>query len=186
MTWLSKHATVPHPFRHGRTCSGHPRLWFASVLRITRRYPTQTWHDETRAIMGNNAVTNRDKRFVKADFKKLASADCHNFTDENLNKVPAEQGVYVIYSPHKKKVVHVGRTYRGKAGLRQRLKNHIHGSSSFTLVYLKRRGKKLKRGYKFQYLPLPNRSWRRCALLEAYATGNLCPAHIGKHRRKRA
>lgn len=129
-------------------------------------------------------MTSRDKRFVKADFKKLTSANCYHFSDDNLNKVPSKQGVYIIYSPHTKKVVHVGRTYRGKAGLRQRLKNHIHGSSSFTLVYLKGRGKKLRRGYKFQYLPLPRKAWRRCALLEAYATGFLCPVHIGKHHGK--
>ena len=42
-------------------------------------------------------------------------------------------GVYIIYSPNGR-VTHVGRTVRGKRGLRQRLNNHLHGASSF--VYL--------------------------------------------------
>lgn len=128
---------------------------------------------------------NRDQKLVKADFRRLKSAGRRAFSKKELNDVSPEQGVYIIYAPRAKKVVHVGRTYRGKAGLQQRLKNHLHGSSSFTAEYLKGNGKKLLGGYKFKYLPLPYRAWRRCALLEAYATGVLCPAHIGKHHSKK-
>jgi hypothetical protein len=90
---------------------------------------------------------------------------------------PNKQGVYLIYSPGSKKVVHVGRTYRGTAGLRQRLRNHLHGSSSFTQEYLEGHGRKLREGYTFRCLPVT--SARQRALVEAYATGYFCPAHIG-------
>src|SRR5437667_346264 len=125
----------------------------------------------------------RDQKFVEEDFLKLKNEDRHAFpTHGTLNNVPKKQCVYIIYSPRKEKIVHVGRTYRGTAGLRQRLNNHLHGSSSFTIGYLKGHGKKLRNGYTFRYLPLP--AWRRRAFLEAYATGVLCPIHIGKHQRK--
>jgi hypothetical protein len=130
-------------------------------------------------------VSGRDKVFVKKDFIRLMKAKRFRFSKEDLRAVPVQQGVYVIFSGNN--IVHVGRTYRGKAGLRHRLKNHLHGSSSFTLEYLKGDGKKLKRrSYTFRYVALPQSSWRRCALLESYATGYLCPAHIGKHHRRNA
>jgi len=44
---------------------------------------------------------------------------------------PNGQGVYVIYDPLGN-VAHVGRTPSGSGGIRQRLKNHLHGASSFT------------------------------------------------------
>jgi hypothetical protein len=90
---------------------------------------------------------------------------------------PARQGVYVIYSPRVWKVVHVGRTYKGTAGLRQRLKNHMHGSSSFAREYFKGHGSTLRNGYAFRCLPVTSRRLR--ALLEAYAIGRLCPSHTG-------
>lgn len=122
---------------------------------------------------------NSEKKAVRADFLKLTNAGRYHFSPEDLDKIPIKQGVYIIYSP-REHVVHVGRTYRGRKGLQQRIKNHLHGSSSFTIEYLKGRGDKLKNGYTYQYLPLKN--WRRRAFLEAYATGFLCPAHIGKNQ----
>jgi hypothetical protein len=134
-------------------------------------------------LEGANVPMNLNQKHVKTDFRKLINADRCTFPpQETWEKIPNKQGVYIIYAPRIKKVVHVGRTYRGKAGLRQRLKNHLHGSSSFTVEYLKREGKKLRSGYTFRYLRL--RPWRRRALLEAYATGSLCLAHIGKHHRE--
>jgi hypothetical protein len=84
--------------------------------------------------------------------------------------------VYIIYK--EEVVLHTGRTLRGKDGLQQRLKNHLHGSSSFTVEYLKGKGATLREGgYTYQYLELGDS--RKRALLEAYAIGTLCPEHLG-------
>lgn len=89
--------------------------------------------------------------------------------------VPKEHGVYVIRKNIK--ILHVGRTQTAKDGLQQRLYNHLTGSSSFTIEYLKRDGKRLRSGHTYQYLIVKNP--RNRALLEAYATGKMCPAHLG-------
>ena len=89
---------------------------------------------------------------------------------------PTNHGVYIIY--RKEEVLHVGRTIRGREGLRQRLKNHLHGKSSFIRACLKGNGSKLReKHYAFQYLEIPDP--RERALLEAYSIGILCPKHIG-------
>ena len=88
----------------------------------------------------------------------------------------SKPGVYIIRKGET--VLHVGRTLRGRDGIHQRLKNHLHGSSSFTNEYLKGNGAALREdGYTYQYreLEVP----RKRALLEAYAVGTLCPEHIG-------
>lgn len=95
---------------------------------------------------------------------------------------PTDLGVYVICSPHKK-IVHVGQTQRGKAGIRQRLLNHLYGQSSFTEHYLDGEGSRLRKGYTFRCLIVRNARLR--ALLEAYAIGQLCPAHIGTGQAER-
>lgn len=87
-----------------------------------------------------------------------------------------EQGVYIIYDP-KGEVVHVGRSVRGRNGLYQRLRNHLRGNSSFTKQFLNGDGSKLRSGYKYKYKVIPNPRTR--ALLEALATGRLCPKHLG-------
>lgn len=89
---------------------------------------------------------------------------------------PDAHGVYVIRDA-KRQVVHVGRTLRGRAGLRQRLRNHLAAQSSFVLVHLRGDGKKLRDGFTFQYLEVPNDRDR--ALLEHYATAWHCPIHLG-------
>ncbi len=89
---------------------------------------------------------------------------------------PREPGVYVIREGET--VLHVGRTLRAKGGLHQRLKDHLHGSSSFTDKYLKGNGAILRdSGHTYQYLKVEDPRLR--ALLEAYAVGSLCPKHIG-------
>ena len=119
----------------------------------------------------------REQKIVRALFTELQSTKIMHFPKPRQRlDVPDEQGVYIIYSLSKK-VVHVGRTYRGTAGLRQRLNNHLHGSSSFTNVYLKGHGRRLRRGYTFRYIAI--RSSRHRALVEAFASGYLCPAHLG-------
>jgi hypothetical protein len=40
---------ITHPHRHGRTCSGHPRLWFAARLKdVDAR--DERGHDENRSL----------------------------------------------------------------------------------------------------------------------------------------
>jgi len=89
---------------------------------------------------------------------------------------PSKLGVYIIRN--EEVVLHIGRTLRGRNGIHQRLKNHLHGSSSFTNEYLKGKGATLREdGYTYQYLALEDP--RKRALLEAYAVGTLCPKHVG-------
>jgi excinuclease UvrABC nuclease subunit len=88
----------------------------------------------------------------------------------------SKPGVYIIRK--EETVLHVGRTLRGRDGIHQRLKNHLHGSSSFTNEYLKGNGAILREdACTYQYLELEDP--RKRALLEALAVGTLCPKHIG-------
>ena len=86
------------------------------------------------------------------------------------------QGVYVIRNP-RKVVVHVGRTVRGKSGLQQRLRNHLAAQSSFVQASLSSEGARLRDGYTYQCLEVPNDRAR--ALLEHIATAWHCPKHLG-------
>src|SRR5438477_475587 len=66
---------------------------------------------------------------------------------------PDRHGVYIIYAP-RGAVLHVGRTSRGKKGLRQRLNSHLHGNSSFTIQFLRGRGSKLRAKHKFAFVEI--------------------------------
>lgn len=90
--------------------------------------------------------------------------------------VPDKHGVYIIFSPSRT-VLHVGRTVRGKRGLRQRLNNHLHGASSFAIRHFGGKGSSLRGRHRFAYLEVTNARTR--ALLEAFAVGSLCPKHLG-------
>jgi hypothetical protein len=90
--------------------------------------------------------------------------------------VPDKHGVYIIYSP-RGVVLHVGRTLRGKRGLRQRLNNHLHGASSFTIQHLEGNGVQLRGSHRFSFLEIADPRTR--ALVEAFAVGSLCPKHLG-------
>src|SRR5438105_3790623 len=92
--------------------------------------------------------------------------------------VPNTHGVYVIRT-RSRHPVHVGRTYRGKGGLRHRLLDHMGNRSSFCNVYLNGKGNRLRRGYTFQFLEVSNDRDR--ALLEYLATAWHCPRHLGVH-----
>jgi hypothetical protein len=119
----------------------------------------------------------QEQEDVRALFKKLLVQPKESFPKVGLKlNTPDTHGVYLIYD-QAETVVHVGRTVRGKLGLTQRLRNHLQGNSSFTVSYLKKDGSKLRQGYMFRYLEVPNPRLR--AILEAYATGCLCPVHIG-------
>lgn len=87
-----------------------------------------------------------------------------------------KQGVYVILDT-KNRIAHVGRTLRAKNGIAQRLNNHLHAASSFTVHHLKGDGNKLRGKYRFKYIEVRNDRAR--ALLEAYAIAKLCPKHLG-------
>lgn len=114
---------------------------------------------------------------VRALYRRLLAAKQIAFpiARERL-KAPSAHGVYLIRSP-RGTVLHVGRTVRGKHGLRQRLTNHIHGASSFTKQHLQGKGAKLRGTHTFSFVQVSDARLR--ALLEAYAVGNLCPKHIG-------
>jgi hypothetical protein len=116
------------------------------------------------------------KAMVERLFEKLSSQKKRPFPPARGRlDAPKRQGVYVIRKGAK--VVHVGRALGGNNGRHQRLMNHLHGASSFATEYLKRSPNRLRKGYTYQCLVLGNRRAR--ALLEAYATGNLCPADVG-------
>ena len=87
---------------------------------------------------------------------------------------PGRGGVYVVYNPQGQ-AVRVGRaTSRG--GIAKRLRDHMAAASSFSTQYLKGDGGRLRGRYTYRALAVSNRRHR--ALLEAYATGHLCPAHL--------
>lgn len=98
------------------------------------------------------------------------------YVEDLTHPVPNAQGVYIIYNLHGV-VFHVGRTVRGRGGLRQRLNNHLRGRSSFVKDFLDGKSRSLRGKYQFQYIKVKND--RQRALLEALATGKLCPQHLG-------
>ena len=117
-----------------------------------------------------------EKEIVQLLFEKLCEQPSLPFPEERKTlNAPYEQGVYIIRKGSE--VLHVGRTPRGRGGLHQRLSNHLHGSSSFTKQYLNGAGDKLRQGHTYQCLAIADS--RQRALLEAYAIGMLCPAHLG-------
>jgi hypothetical protein len=119
----------------------------------------------------------RERKEIESLFKKLNQRPKTLFPKARERfRVTEKQGVYVIRDP-RQRVVHVGRTQRAKHGLRQRLKNHLHGLSSFTHEYLRKDGSKLRGKYTFQFFEVRNE--RRRALLEYFATARLCPLHLG-------
>jgi len=118
-----------------------------------------------------------EQQTLKRLFAEITHAPLQTFPNrrERLN-APKRRGVYVIYTP-RGNVAHVGMTPRAQEGIYQRLRDHMSGNSSFTIQHLKRKGSKLRGRYTYRCIVVKNRRHR--ALLEAYATGLLCPAHIG-------
>jgi excinuclease UvrABC nuclease subunit len=114
---------------------------------------------------------------IESLFEQLKKQKAYPFPQANepLN-VPSTQGVYVIRNSAGQ-VVHVGRTLRGRSGLNQRLKNHLRGQSSFVQSHLEGKASKLRDGYTYQYLEVPDD--RKRALLECLAIASHCPEHLG-------
>jgi len=120
----------------------------------------------------------RDFRTVEVLFRKLRRSRRRVFPQKKSQLGASKrQGVYLIYNK-RGRVVHVGRTPRARGGIRQRLHDHLSDRSSFTTKYLKRKAYRLwKERFQYQYVVVSSR--RRRALLEMYAIGRLCPAHLG-------
>ncbi len=114
-------------------------------------------------------------------FEKLTSSKFYIFPLKGKITVSEKHGVYIIYSP-KNEVLHVGNTPSGRKGLNQRLYNHISCTGVFYDKYLKPNKIKMRGTHKFKYLEV--KDIRQRALLEAYAAGNLCPAHFGTGEKK--
>ncbi len=122
-------------------------------------------------------MSSREKNAVVRLFNKLTKAPLEFFPEPHQRLIaPDQRGVYIIYSP-RGKVLHVGRTPRARGGIAQRLRNHLYTTSSFSKRFLKGKGHLLRGKYKFRCLIVD--SSRKRALLEAYAIGRLCPAHLG-------
>jgi hypothetical protein len=127
--------------------------------------------------VGGTPMSNRERNAIRTLFTKLRRSRLEKFPEPHGRlKASDKQGVYIIYDP-RGKVLHVGRTPSGAGGIRQRLGNHLHNASSFTNKYLKGHGEKLRGTHSYRCSVVENQ--RRRALLEAYAIGYLCPAHIG-------
>jgi hypothetical protein len=118
-----------------------------------------------------------ESRIVEELFGKLCKQEKQPFPKkyQSLN-APLKMGVYIILKDET--ILHIGRTYRAREGIHQRLKDHLVGSSSFKKKYLKGNGATLREeGYTYQYFELEDP--RKRALLEHYAIGTLCPKHLG-------
>ena len=118
-----------------------------------------------------------DQRVVKELYAALLKEARRTFPAVGGSlDAPEERGVYVIYGP-RNDALHVGSTPKGQRGIVKRLRDHMAAASSFTRTYLDGNGAVLRNGYSYQYVVVENPRLR--ALLEAYAIGDLCPAHIG-------
>ncbi len=121
-----------------------------------------------------------ERVLVESLFDRLNLAPLSPFPERGQKlEAPQTHGVYLIRD-RKETVVHVGRTVRGRNGLAQRLGNHLRGQSSFSREFLKGEPEKLRRGYTFQFIEVPDD--RERALLEHFATAWHCPVHLGLGR----
>ena len=84
--------------------------------------------------------------------EKLIEMDWSVFPEDGETlSASSNRGVYLIANLDQK-VLHVGSTPRGKNGIHQRLKNHLHGKSSFARQYLIPQGLNLRAGYLYCYI----------------------------------
>jgi hypothetical protein len=134
--------------------------------------------------MGDILNAREQRRYCKAvdrAYLKLLEAPLIRLPASRRDiDAPETQGVYIIYGDYNR-VLHVGKSARGKKGLLQRLKNHWDGKSSFVGSYLDRDATALRAGFKYRYLEIDDARSR--ALLEMYATAKLCPLHLGLNDR---
>jgi len=119
-----------------------------------------------------------EREEIETLFERLNEQKEYPFPKAGVPLVVSDKpGVYVIRD-EARKVVHVGRTVRGRGGLKQRLNNHLRGQSSFVKdSHLNGDGSRLRGVYTFQVLSVDDS--RQRALLECLAIARLCPEHLG-------
>lgn len=122
-----------------------------------------------------------EKIRIKRLFERLVRSECCPFPASGVVRLPRKHGVYVLRTS-RGRVLHVGRTVRHTDGLFNRVNDHLRGRSSFVVDHLLGKRELLRRGCGYQFVIVSNARTR--ALLEAYATGMLCPAHLGTGARK--
>ena len=121
-------------------------------------------------------MQDKEESAIKELLANLLLEPCHIFPARGVKlEASNRKGVY-IYSPQDE-VLHVGSTPHAKGGLGQRLRDHLHGNSSFTVRHFDGDGSRLREGYKYRYIEID--SGRQRALVEALGIGQLCPVHIG-------
>ncbi len=119
----------------------------------------------------------REQQDVRRRFARLMRAKRYRFPSHRERLfAPPHHGVYVVFGPGNR-ILHVGRTVRGKRGLLQRLTDHLRGNSSFTASSFQRDGSKLRGKCSYAFLTIKDARSR--VLLESYAVGFLCPKHLG-------
>lgn len=121
-------------------------------------------------------------KVIRFLFDELINSESHLFPIKGAVKVSQKQGVYIVFG-FKNEILHIGTTKYAKKGLNQRLTNHLRNQSSLSKNYLKPNEISLRNGCKFRYLELADA--RKRALLEALATGLLCPKYIGTGERNK-
>lgn len=110
---------------------------------------------------------------IRTLFEKLQAATLQRFPAEGQKfSAPTQPGIYVLYGS-RGKVRYVGQA-RGSQGLRARLMAHLN-HHWHTAKY----GSKFRTHGSFRCLVVQNE--RQRALLEAYATGCLCPAYMPQY-----
>ncbi|MBS1551966.1 MAG: hypothetical protein JST15_07860 [Bacteroidetes bacterium] len=127
-------------------------------------------------------MNTKEPEKIQRLLNELQKSDFHNFPQKRkILNVSSKQGVYIIYN-FNKEVLHIGRTYRGSQGLKQRLKNHLYRSSSFMQNYSEVTPEILRSTCKFKCIEVEN--FRERAYLESLAVGSLCPKYIGSNDKK--
>jgi len=118
-----------------------------------------------------------ERRDVARLFRQLRKQPMQSFPPARAKfAAPCKLGVYIIRNGIGE-VEHVGGTPRAKGGIKQRLNDHLNARSSFVNKHLAGNAAKLRDGYTFQCLEVPDA--RKRVLLEAMATALLCPLHLG-------
>jgi hypothetical protein len=101
-----------------------------------------------REVSANQRIARQNKELKKTKelFRDLSKQPPVCFPKKRKALiVPSKHGVYVIFDKVDR-VLHVGRTYRARRGLWQRLKDHLNGQSSFVHTYLNGNKNRLRKG----------------------------------------
>ena len=113
---------------------------------------------------------------IKKLFRRLCKSEHVVIPKEGRIELPETEGVYILLNK-KDDVLLVGKTEGGKGGLRARINTQLFGTSPFRKLFLTPSETDIRKKHYLQYLAIE--SERDRILVEAYATGKLCPAFIG-------